>query len=223
MQTLQLSNSYLTTNSAFVKGLWVIFVFVAVLLLILSPGWQQALLSLGLIITIALFALYLIKRSTVAYTLTSTHFQQHLFRGGWVVKWRNVERIGICTYESEGWHQPLPWIGIKLQRYSPYLNAVCPRVATEVLLSQRALLYLGARQHQCESRFEEMVLDATPFIDEEGREHTGLQAMLANRMRYQRVFFDYDIFISAQDLDRPAEEFVGLTRRYLAAAEPDQP
>jgi hypothetical protein len=40
-------------------------------------------------------------------------------------------------------------------------------------------------------------------------------------MRYQRRFFDYDIFISAQDLDREADDFVGLVRRYLAAAEPD--
>lgn len=100
--------------------------------------------------------------------------------------------------------------------------AICPRVSTEILLSQRALLYLGARQHQCESQFEEMVLDPQPYIDEQGIEHTGLQAMLANRMKYQRRFFDYDIFISAQDLDREAEEFVGLARRYLAAAEPDQ-
>jgi hypothetical protein len=45
--------------------------------------------------------------------------------------------------------------------------------------------------------------------------------MLANRMSYQRGFFDYDIFISTSDLDRDEESFVGLTRRYLAAAESD--
>lgn len=55
----------------------------------------------------------------------------------------------------------------------------------------------------------------------EGKQYTGLQAMLANRMQYQRDFFGYDIFISEQDLDRSAEEFVGLARRYLAAAEPE--
>ncbi|MEL7287999.1 MAG: DUF2982 domain-containing protein, partial [Pseudomonadota bacterium] len=49
----------------------------------------------------------------------------------------------------------------------------------------------------------------------------GLLAMLANRMKYQRRFYGYDVFISASDLDREAEEFVGLARRYLAAAEPD--
>ncbi len=66
-----------------------------------------------------------------------------------------------------------------------------------------------------------MVLDPTPYTTSHGRKYEGLQAMLANRMKYQRNFYGYDIFISANDLDRKAEDFVGLTRRYLAAAEPD--
>ncbi|MEF1308392.1 DUF2982 domain-containing protein, partial [Vibrio owensii] len=60
-----------------------------------------------------------------------------------------------------------------------------------------------------------------PYINKEGMHYEGLQAMLANRMKYQRQFYGYDVFISASDLDREAEEFVGLARRYLAAAEPD--
>ena len=87
--------------------------------------------------------------------------------------------------------------------------------------SQRALLYLGAKQNQCEDKFEDMVLDPKPYINSNGIEYKGLLAMLANRMKYQRGFYGYDLFISASDLDREAEDFVGLTRRYLAAAEPE--
>lgn len=135
------------------------------------------------------------------------------------MRWNNISKIGICNYDNDGWQQPLPWIGIKLKDYQPYLAAICPRVATEILLSQRALLYLGAKQHNQGQNFEEIVLDSNVFQDNSGREYKGLQAMLANRMQYQRNYFDYDIFISAQDLDRPADEFVGLVRRYLAAAD----
>lgn len=92
MQTLQLSNRYQLASSVFVKGLVVVFAIVGGLILLLSPSWPQALLSVGLLITIALFGVYLIQRSTVAYTLTPTHFQQHLFQGGWVVKWKNIEK-----------------------------------------------------------------------------------------------------------------------------------
>ncbi|MGB5804645.1 MAG: DUF2982 domain-containing protein, partial [Vibrio anguillarum] len=82
-------------------------------------------------------------------------------------------------------------------------------------------LYLGAKQQRKETQFEDLVLDNAPYTAPNGNYYHGLMAMLANRMRYQRQFFDYDIFISAHDLDRDAEAFVGLIRRYLAAAEPD--
>ncbi|TOH35108.1 hypothetical protein CGI85_12200 [Vibrio parahaemolyticus] len=178
-------------------------------------------LSIILMAIIVGFAVLMIKKSQVTFTLTASHFQQHLFKGGWVVRWRNIESIGICSYQQDGWHQPLPWIGIRLKHYSPYLDAICPRIATEILLSQRALLYLGARQNHCEEKFEDMVLDPQPYTSKAGKQYDGLQAMLANRMKYQRKFYGYDVFISASDLDREADEFVGLTRRYLAAAEPE--
>jgi len=205
---------------------------------------------------------YLMLRSRVMFTLTPTHFQQHFYKGGWVLKWSNIEKIGMCTYEQEGWHQPLPWVGIKMKDYSPYLDSICPKVTCELLLSQRALLYLGAKQAGKESNFEDMVLDSSHYhtrCTENGcvelsqykeskntdkvsfsaqqtqmdadspdkannhnaviKDYSGLQAMLANRMKYQRGFHGYDIFISTHDLNISGEEFVGLARRYLAAAE----
>lgn len=102
MQTLQLSNRYQLASSVFVKGLVVVFAIVGGLLLLLSPSWPQALLSVGLLIAIALFGVYLIQRSTVAYTLTPTHFQQHLFQGGWVVKWKNIEKLAFVPMNRKG-------------------------------------------------------------------------------------------------------------------------
>ncbi len=205
---------------------------------------------------------YLMLRSRVMFTLTPTHFQQHFYKGGWVLKWNNIQKIGLCTYEQDGWHQPLPWIGIKVKDYSPYLDSICPKITCELLLSQRALLYLGAKQAGKESNFEDMVLDSSHYhtrCTENGcvelsqykeskntdevsfstqqtqmdadssdkannhnaviKDYSGLQAMLANRMKYQRGFHGYDIFISTHDLNISGEEFVGLARRYLAAAE----
>ncbi|PFG56441.1 Protein of unknown function (DUF2982) [Vibrio sp. ES.051] len=221
MQTLHLTNSHFKSDSPINKLILLLVALITLFLVILSPGWKQAILSVMLMTVIVGFAILMIKKSQVAFTLTASHFQQHLFKGGWVIRWRNVESIGICSYQQDGWHQPLPWIGIRLKNYSPYLDSICPRIATEILLGQRALLYLGARQNQCEEKFEDMVLDPKPYINRNGVQYKGLLAMLANRMKYQRGFYGYDLFISASDLDREAEEFVGLTRRYLAAAEPD--
>ncbi|NRF28412.1 DUF2982 domain-containing protein [Vibrio coralliilyticus] len=222
MQTLHLTNQPIRLSSPIAKILATIASIVLISLVMFSPDFQQAILTLVAILSLLGFGYLLILKSTVSYTLTATHFQQHLFKGGWVVKWSNVSKIGICHYDQEGWQQPLPWIGIKLKHYSPYLDSICPRIATEILLSQRALLYLGAKQSQQGTQFEDIVLDSKPYKNTQGEQYSGLQAMLANRMRYQRSYFDYDIFISAHDLDRSAEEFVGLARRYLAAAEPEE-
>ncbi|MEZ8101479.1 DUF2982 domain-containing protein [Vibrio bivalvicida] len=221
MQTVHLTNQPFVFSSITVKWLTGIFTLGCLFLLLYAPGWQQALLTAVTVAALIGFGYVLVLKSTVRFTLTATHFQQHLFKGGWVIKWTNVQKIGICTYEQEGWHQSLPWIGIKLKHYSPYLTSICPRVATEILLSQRALLYLGAKQHQQGQDFEDIVLDSHAYLNSDGREFKGLLAMLANRMRYQREYYDYDIFISTNDLDRSPEEFVGLLRRYLAAAEPN--
>lgn len=222
MKTLHLSNQPLNMNSPIMKLMMWLFIIVLLFLIMYSPGWQQAVLTTVTVLSILGFGYLMIKKATVSYTLTPFHFQQHLFKGGWVVKWNNISEIGICQYDQDGWQYPLPWIGIKLKHYTPYLLSICPRIATELLLSQRALLYLGAKQHQKEIQFEDIVLDAKPFRSSTGEVLYGLQAMLANRMKYQRSYYGYDVFISTRDLDRSPEEFVGLIRRYLAAAEPDE-
>lgn len=219
METVHLTNQPFVFSSITIKWLGGIFAIVCLILLLYAPGIQQGFLTIVAISALLGFGYLMLLKGTVRYTITATHFQQHLFKGGWVIKWNNVQRIGICTYENDGWHQPLPWIGIKLHHYSPYLDSICPRIATEILLSQRALLYLGARQNKQGEKFEDQVLDSKMYRSSQGEAYYGLQAMLANRMIYQREYFDYDIFISAQDLDRPADEFVGLIRKYLAAAE----
>ncbi|MFM2590211.1 DUF2982 domain-containing protein [Vibrio sp. TBV020] len=222
METVHLTNQPFIFSTVTIRWISGILIIGCLILLLYFPGIEQAVLSILAILSLGGFGYLLILKSTVRFTLTASHFQQHLFKGGWVVRWSDVSNIGICTYENDGWHQPLPWIGIKLKHYSPYLNSICPRIATEILLSQRALLYLGARQHKQGERFEEIVLDSTTYKNEQGDEYKGLLAMLANRMKYQRCYFDYDIFISAHDLDRSPEEFVGLVRRYLAAATTDE-
>ncbi len=218
MPTLHLSNSHFSIHTPLTRWL-ALGVFTLVMLFIcFLPTLKQGLSASAALILFVSFALFAILKSKVDYTLTASHFQQSLFKGGWVVKWKNIEAIDICTYERYGWHSPLPWIGIRLKDYSPYLESVCPRIVSDILLSQRALLYLGARQNRSTVAFEDMVLDNDPYTASNGKTYHGLLAMLANRMRYQRQFFGYDLFISTADLDRNPDSFVGLTRRYLAAA-----
>ena len=219
MPTLHLANHQLSLQSPVIKWVLLLSLLITVWLIKTSNNWPQVLISIVGMASLLLFGYWLIRKSWVGFTLTATHFQQHYSYGGWVLKWQNIQQIGLCSYHQQGWYQPLPWIGIRLKNYSPFLDSICPRIAREMLYNQRALLYLGMKQHNPELRFEDVVLDFSPYCDEQGKVHTGLIAMLANRMQQQREFYGFDVFIAENDLDRPADEFVGLTRRYLAAAQ----
>ncbi|MGF1824328.1 DUF2982 domain-containing protein [Vibrio splendidus] len=249
MDTRHLTNFSLPAFTRSYRIIAVILGFVCLIIALYSDNAKLLIVGAFCISALLVTGYYLMLRSRVMFTLTPTHFQQHFYKGGWVLKWSNIEKIGMCTYEQEGWHQPLPWVGIKMKDYSPYLDSICPKITCELLLSQRALLYLGAKQAGKESLFEDMVLDSSHYhtrSTESGcveqsknrdpedtsksqiqsnpenvivKDYSGLQAMLANRMKYQRGFHGYDIFISTQDLNMSGEEFIGLARRYLAAAE----
>ncbi|MDH5923414.1 DUF2982 domain-containing protein [Vibrio splendidus] len=272
MDTRHLTNFSLPSFTRSYRILAVVLGFVCLIVALYSDNPKLLIVGAFCIIALLGTGYYLMLRSRVMFTLTPTHFQQHFYKGGWVLKWSNIEKIGLCTYEQDGWHQPLPWVGIKVKDYSPYLDSICPKITCELLLSQRALLYLGAKQAGKESNFEDMVLDSShyharctesgcvelnrykesqntdevifndsqtqtsPDSSHESKSHkstshksnaqnavikdySGLQAMLANRMKYQRGFHGYDIFISTQDLNMSGEEFIGLARHYLAAAE----
>jgi hypothetical protein len=196
--------------------------FIALVAAMTVNSFSIALLTLAMFIGFAAFSWLLLKKSLINYTLTSTHFQQHLFKGGWVLKWNNISQLSLCHFQYGEWNYPLPWIGIRIKDYQPYLDSICPRIIADILLEQRSLLYTGLRQKGQVGRFEDLVLDETPFVTPKGTVYKGLLAMMANRMRYQREVFGFDIFISTSDLGQDKEAFIGLTRRYLAAAEPIQ-
>lgn len=218
MQTQHLTNISFDYGSPLTKRVAIAATLFALLLVALMQTLTQALLIWCGVAVLLSTGYYLLEQARVRFTMTDTHFQQHLFKGGWVVTWNNISEISLCHYQRDGWCEPMPWIGIRLKDYSPYIHSICPRISTQILLEQRALLYLGAKQKGEISKFEDMVLNGDTHFASSGEEFHGLSAMIANRMRYQRGYWGYDIFISESDLDRPIEEFIGLTRRYLAAS-----
>lgn len=155
----------------------------------------------------------------LSFTLTFMHIQFHSHYGGWLAKWKNIEQIGQASISVDGWYEPVPWVGIKLKDYEEFVRSICPRVATKLLLDQRVLLVMAhKRMSDPPYELEDILFDDSHYHTTSGYVFKGLQAMLANRMRYNREFLGYDFFISEDFLDRPAADFAGLARRYLAAS-----
>ncbi|SHO56418.1 hypothetical protein VQ7734_02187 [Vibrio quintilis] len=224
MQTVYFENFKFDRHSPAIRISGFVYFTVSIIIIMTANSFTHAIIYAMLLIAFYFFVYWMIIKSQVAFSLTATHFQQHLFRGGWIIKWNNICEINQCTLDHHGWHQPIPWIGIRLKSYTPYLESICPRIISEILLNQRGLLFLGIKQHpEYRFNFEDIVLDSRQFISDTGKCYTGLQAMLANRMKYQRRLHGYDLFISVSDLGmgRSGDELIGLARRYIAAAEPD--
>ena len=191
------------------------------LTIFLFPQANPAALGILLLtsVTMLLIAIKRARQPELSFTLTFMHIQFHSPSGGWLARWKNIAEIGPATLAYQGWHHPMPWVGIRLKDYDEFLESICPRIASKILLEQRGLLILAyKRAENPPHEIEDMLFDDTPYVTKSGRPLKGLLAMLANRMGYNREFLGFDFFISEDLLDRPADEFIGLVRRYLAAA-----
>ncbi len=59
--------------------------------------------------------------------------QYHHKYGGWILKWRNIQRIDQPRIHL-GWDLvPLPYIGLKIKDYDDFLTLITPRLAVRLL------------------------------------------------------------------------------------------
>ncbi len=193
--------------------------FSALIAFYLLPTLETQLIGILLVAIATLCSWLLYQRQTnqISFSLTFMHLQYHETKVGWVIQWQNMQSIGQVQMNQQGWYQNTPWWGIKLKDYEPFIASTTPKMAVKILLEDKSLL-INAYQNQAHKNkdLDEVLFDDTKYIGKTGTIFTGMQAMLANRMTQNRVYFDYDILISDAHLDRPVEEFIGLTRRYLA-------
>ncbi|PKF49051.1 DUF2982 domain-containing protein [Enterovibrio nigricans] len=180
-----------------------------------------ALMGLVLIASLGIYISKVVDEHRLSFSLSDMHIQHHTRKGGWSVKWSDIREIGVPSVSQDGWHQPLPWIGIRLNNYEPFLDGISFRLASQIIMEQRGLLLSAYRRAEepINSKLEDMMFDDKPYVTASGKVYKGLIAMLANRMSYTRELLGYDVFVSEDLLDRPLNDFVGLTRRYLASAD----
>ncbi|WP_413110497.1 DUF2982 domain-containing protein [Thaumasiovibrio sp. DFM-14] len=196
--------------------------------LILSLGLALLLLQVAIAFAVAIlvscifilsFIYMRLRRPRVALSLTPMHIQLHHPAGGYAVRWRDIQAIEQLSLEKEGWHQPLPWVSIKLNNTDRLLQSICPRLASRLMIEQRVLLvmaYKSGRRGQVP--IEDMLFDDTPYTTN-GITYTGLMAIFANRLKYNRELLGGELLISEELSGMECTELVGLARRYLAASE----
>ncbi|MFM4743072.1 DUF2982 domain-containing protein [Aeromonas dhakensis] len=158
------------------------------------------------------------------FSLSLCHdcLQYHHKYGGWILKWRNIQRIDQPRIHL-GWDLvPLPYIGLKIKDYDDFLTLITPRLAVRLLTEQRGVLLQALRSEQpecigggCGDPFQgEDLLEESHFRSPSGQRYEGVIAMLANRMTRLRDLLGYDLLVPDNSLDRDPAEFVRLLHQY---------
>ncbi|WP_100658002.1 DUF2982 domain-containing protein [Alteromonas flava] len=133
--------------------------------------------------------------------------------GQWLVSWDNIQRIDAPRVTRGLNSHDLEMVGIRLRDPASVINAISPRLATNILMEQRPLLLQNPEANcatgSCGSA--DLLEDDTFKLDS-GEVLRGIKAMLAHRMRKLRDRLGYDLYIAAAELDRPVAEFVVLLR-----------
>lgn len=148
--------------------------------------------------------------------------QERNERGGWILKWRNIQRIDQPRIHL-GWDLvELPYIGLKIKDYDAFLTLITPRLAVRLLTEQRAVLMQAMRSERSDcptggcgsGLLGEGLLEESRFCSPSGQRYEGVIAMLGNRMARLRDLLGYDLLVPDNSLDRSPEDFVHLLQQY---------
>ncbi|MDF2178642.1 DUF2982 domain-containing protein [Aliiglaciecola sp. CAU 1673] len=151
-----------------------------------------------------------IREPAYSVALTKEKLRYEHRKGQWQLDWTNIQRVDIPRVSRGLEQQDLAMVGIRIKHYEPLLETISPRLASNILMQQRALLLQDScKTGQC---YSENLVEGETFKGENGRQYRGIQAMFANRMRRTREILGYDLFIDVAELDRPATDFVNLLR-----------
>ncbi len=196
---------------------------IALITVKVSPSWLVSVLSVSTL-TLAFFYWQIARKPAICMTLTYMHLTLHHPSGGWSSRWKDMRKIEQLQLEKEGWYEPIPWVSIQLYSFDHLLKSISPRLVSRLLNEQKVLLMMAYRRGKRGSvDIEDMLFDDTPYTDQAGTKYTGLLAIFANRLRYNKEILGGELLIPEEMLGMPCDEFVGLARRYLAAASAPKP
>ncbi|WP_395340030.1 DUF2982 domain-containing protein [Ningiella sp. W23] len=133
--------------------------------------------------------------------------------GKWHIEWDNLQRVDVPRIHKGLEHVDLEMVGFRLKNPEPLLQNISPRLITHLLMEQRPLVAQIERAN-CETGrcYGDDLIEDAKYKTSDGTVIKGVVAMFANRMRKLQEGHGYDVYVSVNELDRSAQEFVTLIR-----------
>lgn len=143
-------------------------------------------------------------------------------RGQWRIQWENIIRYDVPRVNRVMELEDAPFLGFRLHRVEEVLDNISPRLASALLFEQRQLMTMALR-HQAPDEG-----DYTPYFDipdsyttPNGTVYRGLIGVFGKRMSQMRDLLGYDLYVSANALDRDIYDFKGHLQKLQASRNDD--
>ena len=198
--------------TTFIVGIGVMIVAILLLMLLPESVYLFGIFALSGAIVTLLIGWFKMREPPHSIELTKRYIHYQHRHGKWQLDWTNVQRIDVPRISQGIDQKPLSMVGIKIKDYQPLLESISPRLATNLLLEQRALLLHnnGCATGGC---YNNDLIEDDKYKMPDGKIIKGIPAMLANRMRKLRNSLGFDLFISVAELDRSSDDFVALLKQ----------
>lgn len=154
----------------------------------------------------------------VSLTITEEGIRYFHRRGQWKVRWENIIRYDVPRVNRVMELEDAPFLGFRLHHIEEVLDDISPRLASALLFEQRQLLTMALR-HQAPERE-----DYTPYFDipdsyisPNGTVYKGLIGVFGKRMEQMRELLGYDLYVSANALDRDIYDFKAHLQKLQAS------
>lgn len=160
-----------------------------------------------------------LKEPEHSLELTREHIIYYHRRGKWRISWENIQRVDVPRVIKGIEQVELEMIGFRLRDADVFLDEISPRLITYLLMEQRPLT-MQNRDADCTSGqcYGSDMIEDDKFVRTSGEGIRGISAMFGNRMSKLRKQLGYDIFISSNEIDREAMQFIALIKDCQAAA-----
>ena len=196
----------------------ILFVFSLLLASVIGAQYPMlVMMSFGLNAVVALIAWGKHRQPSNSFELTRTGMHYHHPKGSWFLDWHDIQRIDTPTV-SRGIEQvTLPFVSIRLKpgHNKQLLTNISPRLASNLLISQRTLLLNIESNCSTGECFSDGLIEKDTYVSHCGHAFNGIKAMFANRMERLHRQMGYDLFIDNDQLDRSPEAFISLLRQCM--------
>lgn len=222
--TIEIKSSS-ATNGMTTMLIGVGFLAAGAICLILLPDlfFLVGVLLLSASIIAFVMGFFKLKEPKVSLSISKHQLIYHHRRGHWQIDWDNIQRFDVPRVHRGLEHIDLEMVGIRLRSRDVFLDNISPRLITHLLMEQRPLV-AQAESGKCASGrcYGDDLIEDQKYKRADGTLLTGVMAMFANRMKRLQEGLGYDIFISANELDRTPNEFVLLLQNCQNSLEKDR-